>query len=239
MVDKDTILIALLALAVGVQIGTWIMRRGAESAAQHAVDALATVHRSLVPGGLAWGVVEILGHRCLVGRLSTVYVLNEPYLKVEAFKVDGGFKEELYPERAVFSVRYMDEREARDEAVGIKSSPCGEYTDSKILPGVCANCGQSKEADAKAQRAHEERDYRSEVARSIAKLAGMHLADLVIQWDDTSDLAMVVRVVTWKNEAALTVEEWERATLEGLPMGPVECAARTDLIIDTPGDLPF
>jgi len=237
--DKDTILIALLALAVGVQIGTWIMKRGAESAAQHAVDALASVHRALVPGGIAWGVVEILGHRRLVGRLSTTYVLNEPYFRVETFKVDGGFEEELYPERSVFSLRFMGETEARSEAVGMNGSPCGEYADSKILPGVCANCGQSKETDAKAQRAHEERDYRSEVARSIAKLAGMHLADLVIQWDDTSDLAMVVRVVTWKNEAALTAEQWERATLEGLPMGPVECAARTNLIIDTPDDCPF
>jgi hypothetical protein len=235
--NKDAILITLLALAVGVQIGTWVMRRGAESAAQHAVDALTSVQRSLTPGPIAWGVVEIMGHRRLVGRLSTVYVLNEPYLKVEAFKVDGSFKEELYPERSVFSVRYMEELEARSEAVGLDRSPCGAFVESKILEGVCANCGQSQSADAKAGLAHEEKTYRNEVVRSIAKLAGMHTADIVVQWDDAS--GQVVRVVTWKSDPALTTEQWERATLEGLPMGPVECAARADLNIDTPDDCPF
>lgn len=237
MGDKDTILVALLALAVGVQIGTWVMRRGAEQTAQHVIDALTVVKRSLVPGGIAWGVVEILGHRRHVGRLSTLYVLNEPYLKVESFKVDGGFDEELYPERAVFSVRFMEEAEARSEAIGIKEPPCGSFIESKILKGVCATCGQSKDADAKAERAHEEKSYRNEVVRSIAKLAAMPPIDLVIQWDDAS--GQVIRVVTWKNEAALTAEQWERALLEKLPMGPVECAARTDRILDMSDDCPF
>jgi hypothetical protein len=237
--DKDTILIALLALAVGVQIGTWIMKRGAEQVSSHAVDALTSVHRALVPGGVAWGVVEILGHRRLVGRLSTTYVLNEPYFRVETFKVDGGFEEELYPERAVFSVRFIEEAAARREAVPVwaNDGACGAFVESKILAGVCGHCGQPKEADEKEARAHKERASRDKIRQSLAAIAGQYARDLVVQWDDAS--GQVMRVVTWKSEAALTTEQWERATLEGLPMGPVECAARTDLILDTPGDLPF
>lgn len=234
---NDVILVALTALAVGVQIGTWLARRATSKVLDETIDVLGAVKEKLLtPGTVEWGVVEIMGHRRLVGRLSTVYVLNEPYMKVEAFRDDGGFDEELYPERAVFSVRRMTEKEARREAVPVHA-PCGGYTESKILKGACGVCGNTEKADAVAQRAFEERAYRNEVARDLAKRAGVHTSDLVIQWDEGGK---VVRVVTWKNEPALTVEQWDLALLDKLPMGPSECATHTDLIIERrEDDCPF
>ncbi len=230
---KDVILVALIAITVGVQIGTWLVKRATSKALDETIDVLGAVKEKLLtPGTIAWGVVEIMGHRRFVGRLSTTYVLNEPYLKVEAFRDDGGFDEELYPERAVFSVRRMTEAEARREAVPVHA-PCGSYVESKILKGVCRTCGNTEKADAVAQRAFEERDYRREIVRDLAKRAGVPTSDLVVQWEEDGK---VVRAVTWKNEPALTVEQWDLALLDKLPMGSSECATHTDLIIEARED---
>ncbi len=234
---KDVILVALIAITVGVQLGTWLAKRATSKALDETIDVLGAVKEKLLtPGTVAWGVVEIMGHRRFVGRLSTTYVLNEPYMKVEAFRDDGGFDEELYPERAVFSVRRMTEEEARREAVPVHA-PCGSYVESKILKGACGVCGNTEKADAVAQRAFEERAYRNEVVRDLAKRAGCHTSDLVIQWDEDGK---VVRAVTWKNDPALTVEQWDLALLDKLPMGPSDCAAHTDLIVERrEDDCPF
>jgi hypothetical protein len=230
---KDVILAALIAITVGVQLGTWLAKRATSKALDETIDVLGAVKEKLLtPGTVEWGVVEIMGHRRFVGRLSTTYVLNEPYMKVEAFRDDGGFDEELYPERAVFSVRRMTEVEARREAVPVHA-PCGDYIESKILTGVCRTCGNTAKADAAARRAIEERDYRRDIVRDLAKRAGISQSDLVVQWDENGK---VVRAVTWKNEPALTVEQWDLALLDKLPMGPSECATHTDLIIEARED---
>jgi hypothetical protein len=234
---KDVILAVLIAITVGVQIGTWLARRATSKALDETLAVLGAVKEKLLtPGTVAWGVVEIMGHRRYAGRLSTVYVLNEPYMKVEAFRDDGGFDEELYPERAVFSVRRMAEVEARREAVPVHA-PCGDYIESKILKGVCQTCGNTEKADAAARQAIKERDFRRDIVRDLAKRAGISQSDLVVQWDEDGK---VVRAVTWKNETALTVEQWDLALLDKLPMGPSECATHTDLIVERrEDDCPF
>lgn len=81
---KDVILAVLIALTVGVQLGTWLAKRATSKVLDETIDVLGAVKEKLLtPGTVAWGVVEIMGHRRFVGRLSTTYVLNEPALTVE------------------------------------------------------------------------------------------------------------------------------------------------------------
>lgn len=104
-----------------------------------------------------WAKVEVVGHRSHVGRVSEELVLDTPFLRVEALRVDGGYDVVSYGRAAIFSVSPRTEAEARREAVPLAWRPCvlegggHDFAPSGALPSACAHCGHDLPEHDKAR----------------------------------------------------------------------------------------
>jgi hypothetical protein len=92
-----------------------------------------------------WAVVEIMGHRKHIGRISEVGEFGQTFMKVEAFRRDGDFDVFRYGGGSIFAFHEVTEEQARRTFVPHGWRSCNEYADSKVLPGACETCGRTKE----------------------------------------------------------------------------------------------
>ena len=143
-----------------------------------------------------WAVVEILGHRRHVGRVTPVRHLGAPWLRVEELQRDGSFETFLYPERALFAGPHpMSEDDVRAEVLGEEEySSCKVFEAPSARPGRCAMCG--------ADEATHQHRVLAAASSSWSPPHPRTLADMLVS---------VLRPELKWNECAHLEREWETA----------------------------
>ena len=143
-----------------------------------------------------WAVVEILGHRRHVGRVTPVRHLGAPWLRVEELQRDGSFETFLYPERALFAGPHpMSEDDVRAEVLGEEEySSCKVFEAPSARPGRCAMCG--------ADEATHQHRVLAAASSSWSPPHPRTLADMLVS---------VLRPGLKWNECAHLEREWETA----------------------------
>ena len=109
-----------------------------------------------------WALVEVMGHRRHVGRVSEARLAGAEVLRVEALREDGGFDHYSYNPAAIFSTRDVTEAEARREVVPREHRACQAFAPSAVQPAWCRHCGhdgpEHDAEDAERKRAEKEED---------------------------------------------------------------------------------
>ena len=161
-----------------------------------------------------WAVVEILGHRRHVGRVTPVRHLGAPWLRVEELQRDGGFVTFLYPERALFAGPHpMSEDDVRAEVLGEEEySSCKVFSAPSARPGRCAMCG----AD---EATHQHRVLIDRVLTALGR--GDEEPDLTL--DGEGEGARILDV-EWYGRR-LHPDKWALLVAAGLPIYPWAAAS--------------
>ncbi len=75
-----------------------------------------------------WGIVELMGHKVVAGRISKDEMLGKPMLRVDV-PASGAFQEftQFYGEAAIYCVTFTSEEVARRTAEQCKVNPISVY----------------------------------------------------------------------------------------------------------------
>lgn len=88
-----------------------------------------------------WVMIELLGHRSHVGRVSEVECYGATFAQVEALQPSGVFTTHLYGSKAIYSVTELSEEAARKAALPSAYYACDAFTQPSAREGFCARCG--------------------------------------------------------------------------------------------------
>lgn len=168
-----------------------------------------------------WAAVEVFGQRRHVGRAREGEYLGEPALFVEVLRRDGGFDKRVYSKRALFGVNWIDEKQARAEALPRWGMPCQVFTQPSARPGACSVCGRDgPEHEARAAEEAEAERLRELVERVREVLDLESDPDfwdnLSLTWDGDGPGQKIqdVRV----NGGRISPEQWANLVAAGLPI---------------------
>lgn len=90
-------------------------------------------------------VVEIMGKRRFVGRVTEVTRYGGTFMQIEVYKPDGTLEEAgCYGGGAIFSFRPCSEELARLAALPRPWSPCEAFKSSAVLVSHCERCGRTE-----------------------------------------------------------------------------------------------
>lgn len=76
-----------------------------------------------------WGVVELMGHKVVAGRISKDEMLGKPMLRIDVPTTDrSGEFTQFYGEAAIYCVTFTSEEVARRTAAAIVAIPVCVYS---------------------------------------------------------------------------------------------------------------
>jgi hypothetical protein len=78
-----------------------------------------------------WGIVELMGHKVVAGKISKSEMLGKPMLRVDIPAVGNipAFTQ-MYGEAAIYCVTFVSEDIARQTATATRAAPIIPYTSS-------------------------------------------------------------------------------------------------------------
>lgn len=101
-----------------------------------------------------WGIVELMGHRRLAGRLTEQTVAGVVLLRVDVPALDGSLTTQFYGGQAIYCLTPTSEEIARAVALHHQPTPVNRYE----LP-VLAQAAQAIATEAAAEEDEEDAGY--------------------------------------------------------------------------------
>lgn len=80
-----------------------------------------------------WGLVEIMGHRRLAGKLTEQTIAGAVFLRVDVPEGEGATRTQFYSSQAIYAIHPTDEATARAFAATHYTEPIQRY---ELLPPV-------------------------------------------------------------------------------------------------------
>lgn len=169
-----------------------------------------------------WAIVNLMGRRVLRGLVRGA---DRPVIHVRELRADGTWRDHVHTRAALWGVEYCEEqlvREAIVEAAITQYGHCKAFAPAPVLPDRCAACGNTvamHEALAKAESDTQEA-ARGDVADALGVALGSDWVEVSMWAPGPRPVVLAARIEEANGLRALTVEEWDRAVLAGIPMGP-------------------
>lgn len=110
-----------------------------------------------------WMLIELMGHKNHVGKVSEETIYGQPQIRVEAIQRDGAFVAHHYGDNALYHQTEITEEQARRAVLPMSWRACDIFKASVVLPERCEDCGftakEHEEQAAKALPSHEDADF--------------------------------------------------------------------------------
>jgi hypothetical protein len=90
-----------------------------------------------------WALVEIMGKRQHIGKLSEVFEFGRVLVHVDELQRDGSFLPRRYAPDALFGYMPMSEQRARELIVPRRGFTCESFKRSEVLSDRCSDCGRT------------------------------------------------------------------------------------------------
>lgn len=96
----------------------------------------------------AWGIVELMGHQRIAGRISEQVIGGGNLLRVDVPDGDDRFRSVFYGSSAIYALHVTDEAAARAAASGMGTRPAYAWELERLqkLPSATVHSSSSRDA---------------------------------------------------------------------------------------------